>query len=56
MKKRTSKPLVLSKETLMHLEELPGRSLQEAAGGTAYTASCSCECSGGDGSTRRCCP
>jgi hypothetical protein len=52
MKKKTSKPLVLSKETLRYLD-LSGKELQEAAGGT-YTWSCSCECSDGD-ATKTCC-
>jgi hypothetical protein len=41
MKRTTSKPLALSKETL---RSLAGESLKEAAGGT-YTWSCSCDCS-----------
>jgi hypothetical protein len=54
MKGRTAKALVLSKETLRNLEELSGKSLQEAVGGT-YTWSCSCRCSGGQNS-KGCCP
>ena len=55
MKGKTAKALVLSKETLRNLEELSGKALQEAAGGTVYTWSCSCNCSGGQ-NTRTCCP
>ena len=54
MKTKTAKALVLSKETLKNLEDLSGKSLEEAAGGT-YTWSCSCNCSGGQNS-RGCCP
>lgn len=54
MKRRTSKPLALNKETLRHLEDLSGSLLQEAAGGTVYTWSCSCDCSNGD-NTQTCC-
>jgi hypothetical protein len=54
MKTKTAKALVLSKETLKNLEDLSGKSLEEAAGGT-YTWSCSCLCSGGQ-NTKRCCP
>jgi hypothetical protein len=54
MKRKISKPLALNKETLRHLEDLSGKLLQEAAGGT-YTWSCSCECSNGN-MTKTCCP
>jgi hypothetical protein len=56
MKRKTSKPLALNKETLRHLENLSGELLREAAGGatTVYTWSCSCDCSGGNNS-KTCC-
>ncbi len=56
MKRKSSKPLALNKETLRHLENLSGELLREAAGGatTVYTWSCSCECSGGNNS-KTCC-
>ncbi len=54
MKRKTSKPLALNKETLRHLEDLSESLLQEAAGGSVNTWSCSCQCSGGNNS-RTCC-
>jgi hypothetical protein len=51
MKKKASKGLVLSKETLRTLADVPGDSLREVAGGSTGSYCCSC----GSGESQSCC-
>jgi hypothetical protein len=51
MKKKTSKPLVLSKETVRALVDVSRESLQEVAGGSTGSYCCSC----GSGESQSCC-